>query len=98
MDAKDFVRTESHALRLRPTGEQKVTEEVDAWFIKTVVSGRRTRRPACAIVQYSKGAGRPARSRLLRPAFIRRSAAAPSPPETILLPVAEFSKPSRSVR
>lgn len=36
MDAKDFVRTESYALRLRPTGARKVTEEVNAWFNKTV--------------------------------------------------------------
>lgn len=36
MDAKDFVRTENYALRLRPTGARKVTEEVNAWFNKTV--------------------------------------------------------------
>jgi CRISPR-associated protein Cas1 len=38
MDAKDFVRTESYALRLRlrPTGARKVTEEVNVWFNKTV--------------------------------------------------------------
>lgn len=38
MDAKDFVRTESYALRLRPTGARKVTEEVNRWFNKTVGS------------------------------------------------------------
>jgi predicted lactoylglutathione lyase len=27
MDSKDFVRTESFSLRLRPTGARKVTEE-----------------------------------------------------------------------
>ena len=36
MTAKDFVRTESYALRLRPTGARKMTEEVNAWFNKTV--------------------------------------------------------------
>jgi hypothetical protein len=33
-------------------------------------------RPACAIIQYSKGAGRCRRSSVDRPVFIRRSAAA----------------------
>ncbi|WFN35245.1 CRISPR-associated endonuclease Cas1 [Methanogenium sp. S4BF] len=36
MTAKDFIRTESYALRLRPTGARKMTEEVNAWFNKTV--------------------------------------------------------------
>ena len=42
MTAKDFVRTESYALRLRPTGARKMTEEgehmvqQDSW-----VSGQR---------------------------------------------------------
>ncbi|WFN35233.1 CRISPR-associated endonuclease Cas1 [Methanogenium sp. S4BF] len=35
MTAKDFVRTESYALRLRPTGARRMTEEVNAWFNKT---------------------------------------------------------------
>lgn len=30
MDAKDFVRTENYALRLRLSGAWKVTEEVNA--------------------------------------------------------------------
>jgi CRISPR-associated protein Cas1 len=30
MDSKDFVRTESFSLRLRPTGARKVTEEFNS--------------------------------------------------------------------
>lgn len=36
MEKKDFVRTESFTLRLRPSGAQKVTREVNAWSDKTV--------------------------------------------------------------
>jgi len=36
MDGTDFARTENYSLRLRPTGARKVTDEVNAWFNKTV--------------------------------------------------------------
>ncbi|HDQ07304.1 MAG TPA: CRISPR-associated endonuclease Cas1 [Methanoculleus sp.] len=36
MEKKDFIRTESYSLRLRPTGARKVSDEVNAWFNKTV--------------------------------------------------------------
>ncbi|MCM2466679.1 CRISPR-associated endonuclease Cas1 [Methanoculleus oceani] len=34
MNAKDFVRTEIYALRLRSTGARKMTEEINAGFNK----------------------------------------------------------------
>lgn len=36
MDNKDFIRTESYSLRLRPSGAKKLTEEVNLWFNKRV--------------------------------------------------------------
>jgi CRISP-associated protein Cas1 len=36
MEKKDFIRTESYTLRLRPTGARKVTEAVNAWLNRTV--------------------------------------------------------------
>ncbi len=36
MEKKDFSRTESYTLRLRPTGAGKVTAEVNGWFNSTV--------------------------------------------------------------
>lgn len=36
MEKKDFIRTESYTLRLRPTGAWKVTEAVNGWFNRTV--------------------------------------------------------------
>jgi len=34
MDKQDFIRTETYALRLKPTGARKVTEEVNQWLNK----------------------------------------------------------------
>jgi CRISPR-associated protein Cas1 len=36
MEKKDFIRTESYSLRLRPTGAKKLTEEINLWFNKRV--------------------------------------------------------------
>jgi CRISPR-associated protein Cas1 len=36
MDNKDFIRTESYSLRLKPTGAKKVTEEFNKWMNKRV--------------------------------------------------------------
>ncbi len=36
MDNKDFIRTESYSLRLKPSGAKKVTEEVNNWMNKKV--------------------------------------------------------------
>jgi CRISPR-associated protein Cas1 len=36
MDNKDFIRTESYSLRLKPSGVKKVTEEVNNWMNKKV--------------------------------------------------------------
>jgi len=36
MERKDFIRTESYALRLRPTGARKVSDEVNTWLNKTL--------------------------------------------------------------
>ncbi|MDK2946846.1 MAG: CRISP-associated protein Cas1 [Methanolobus sp.] len=36
MEKKDFIRTESYSLRLRPTGAKKLTEEINQWFNKRV--------------------------------------------------------------
>ena len=34
MDNKDFIRTESYSLRLKPTGAKKITEEFNKWMNK----------------------------------------------------------------
>lgn len=34
MGKQDFIRTETYALRLKPTGARKVTEEVNQWLNK----------------------------------------------------------------
>jgi len=34
MDKKDFIRTESYSLRLKPSGAKKVTEEYNRWMNK----------------------------------------------------------------
>jgi CRISPR-associated protein Cas1 len=34
MDNKDFIRTESYSLRLKPSGAKKVTEEFNKWMNK----------------------------------------------------------------
>ncbi|WP_292464318.1 CRISPR-associated endonuclease Cas1 [Methanolobus sp.] len=36
MEIKDFIRTESYSLRLRPSGAKKLTEEINLWFNKRV--------------------------------------------------------------
>jgi len=36
IDKRDFIRTESYTLRLRPTGARKVTQSVNSWLNKTV--------------------------------------------------------------
>lgn len=36
MENKDFIRTESYSLRLRPSGAKKLTEEINLWFNKRV--------------------------------------------------------------
>ncbi|WP_406669951.1 CRISPR-associated endonuclease Cas1 [Methanolobus sp. ZRKC4] len=36
MENKDFIRTESYALRLKPSGAKKVTEEFNNWMNKKV--------------------------------------------------------------
>lgn len=36
MDDKDFIRTESYSLRLKPSGAKKVTEEFNNWMNKKV--------------------------------------------------------------
>ena len=36
MDDKDFIRTESYSLRLRPSGAKKLTEEFNQWMNKKV--------------------------------------------------------------
>ncbi len=36
MDNKDFIRTESYSLRLKPSGAKKVTEEFNNWMNKKV--------------------------------------------------------------
>ncbi|MDG6244158.1 MAG: CRISPR-associated endonuclease Cas1 [Methanolobus sp.] len=36
MDNKDFIRTESYSLRLKPSGAKKVTEEFNLWMNKKV--------------------------------------------------------------
>jgi len=36
MKKGDFIRIENYNLRLRPTGERKVTEEGSRWFNQTV--------------------------------------------------------------
>jgi CRISPR-associated protein Cas1 len=36
METKDFIRTESYSLRLRPSGAKKLTEEINLWFNKRV--------------------------------------------------------------
>lgn len=36
MDDKDFIRTESYSLRLKPSGAKKVTEEFQNWMNKKV--------------------------------------------------------------
>jgi CRISPR-associated protein Cas1 len=36
IDKKDFIRTESYTLRLRPLGAKKVTQSVNSWLNKTV--------------------------------------------------------------
>ena len=36
MDTKDFIRTESYSLRLKPIGAKKVTEEFQIWMSKKV--------------------------------------------------------------
>ncbi len=36
IDTKDFIRTESYSLRLKPTGAKKVTEEFQSWMNKKV--------------------------------------------------------------
>jgi CRISPR-associated protein Cas1 len=36
MDTKDFIRTESYSLRLKPLGAKKVTEEFQNWMNKKV--------------------------------------------------------------
>ena len=36
IDKRDFIRTESYTLRLRPTGARKVTHAVNSWLNKTV--------------------------------------------------------------
>ncbi|APH39467.1 hypothetical protein BHR79_08225 [Methanohalophilus halophilus] len=33
-DTQDFIRTETYALRLKPAGARKVTEEVNKWLNK----------------------------------------------------------------
>ncbi|APH39477.1 hypothetical protein BHR79_08285 [Methanohalophilus halophilus] len=35
MDKQDVIRTETYALRLKPTGTRKVTEEVNQWLNKS---------------------------------------------------------------
>ena len=37
MDDKDFIRTESYSLRLRPSGAKKVTKEFNNWMNKKVL-------------------------------------------------------------
>ncbi|WP_406662544.1 CRISPR-associated endonuclease Cas1 [Methanolobus sp. ZRKC3] len=41
MDNKDFIRTESYSLRLKPTGAKKLTEEFNNWMNKKVTYQRR---------------------------------------------------------
>ena len=36
MDDKDFIRTESYSLRLKPSGAKKLTEEFNKWMNKKV--------------------------------------------------------------
>ncbi len=36
MDKKDFIRTESYSLRLKPSGAKKVTEEFNKWMNKKI--------------------------------------------------------------
>ncbi|KXS40418.1 MAG: CRISPR-associated protein, Cas1 family [Methanolobus sp. T82-4] len=36
IENKDFIRTESHSLRLKPSGAKKVTEEFNNWMNKKV--------------------------------------------------------------
>lgn len=36
MDNKDFIRTESYSLRLKPSGTKKITEEFNNWMNKKV--------------------------------------------------------------